>query len=169
MVVNVMSSDQCVGIEVVFIGKYLQLGEGVCKFFEVLLECYCFLGEQFNEEVLCYLVLVDVYVLVSFSELQLLIIWEFFELDVLVCFFDLEIYCYIGFKYGVNVLMYLVGNIDLLCFNLQMVLYNEDVCCCVMCVGKSLLLKNFMWEWLDEFECLILCIQIMVEIRKMGY
>ncbi len=107
--------------------------------------------------------------LASSSESQPLTIWESFELDVPVCLSDLETYRHIGLKHGVNALMHPVGNIDLLCSNLQTVLHNEDVRRRVTRAGKSLLLKNLTREWSDEFERLILRTQTMAEIRKMGY
>lgn len=169
MAVNAMSGEERANTEVIFIGKYLQLGEGARKLSEALPERYRFLGEQPNEETLRYLASADAYVLASSSESQPLTIWEAFELDVPVCLSDLETYRHIGLKNGVNALMHPVGNIDLLSSNLQMALHNEDVRRRVTRTGKSLLLKNLTREWSEEFERLILRTQTMAEIRKMGY
>lgn len=169
MALNSMDSAERNGIECVFIGKYLQLGESARKLSEALPERYRFLGELPNEETLRYLASADAYVLASSSESQPLTIWEAFELNVPVCLSDLETYRHIGLKNGVNALMHPVGNIDLLAANLRMAIYNEDERRRITRAGKSLLLKNLSSEWSEQFERLILRTQTMAEIRKLGY
>ncbi|MFJ3058922.1 glycosyltransferase family 4 protein [Herbaspirillum sp. NPDC087042] len=169
MAVNTMDTAERNDIECVFIGKYLQLGDGPRKLSEALPERYRFLGELPNEETLRYLASADAYVLASSSESQPLTIWEAFELNVPVCLSDLDTYRHIGLKSGVNAMMHPVGNIELLASNLRMALYNDEVRRRITRAGKSLLLKNLTSEWSEQFERLILRTQTMAEIRKLGY
>jgi len=169
MAVEAMPAALRAQIEVVFIGKYLQLGESAKKLADALPERYRMLGELANEDTLAYLASADAFVLASYSESQPLTIWEAFELEVPVCLSDLETYAHIGLRHAHNVMMHPTGNIDMLSTNLQLLLTNDSLRKDVTRAGKSLLLKNLTWDWSDEFERIVYRAFAESEIRKLGY
>ncbi|WP_432240078.1 glycosyltransferase family 4 protein [Herbaspirillum robiniae] len=169
MAVNAMPAELRNQVEVVFIGKFLQLSDGPRKLADAMPERYRFLGELPNEETLRYLASADAYVLASYSESQPLTIWEAFELEVPVCLSDLETYRHIGLRHAHNAMMHPVGNVEMLSSNLRMLLTNEDVRRGVTKSGKRLLLKNLTNDWADEFERIIHRAHTQAEIQKLGY
>lgn len=156
-------------IEVVFVGKYLQLTPAIKNIAEMSPERYLFVGEKSNVETLAYLESADIFVLASSSESQPLTIWEAFEFDVPVCLSDLETYRHIGLHHGRNALMHPVGNIEMLSANLRLLLLNNGLRTTIVKTAKSLLLKNLANDWTDEFERLIGRVATRWEVKKLGY
>ncbi|MBB5390091.1 MULTISPECIES: glycosyltransferase family 4 protein [unclassified Herbaspirillum] len=169
MAVNAMDEALRDSVEVLFIGKYLQMSDGARRLAEAFPNLYRFMGELPNEETLRYLASADAYVLASNSESQPLTIWEAFELEVPVCLSDLETYRHIGLRNGVNALMHPVGNIEMLSSNLRMLLTSDEVRRSVSRAGKSLLLGRLASDWADEFERIIYRAQAQAEIKSLGY
>lgn len=169
MAVNAMDEELRNSVEVLFIGKYLQMSDGAKRLVEALPDRYRLMGELPNEETLRYLASADAYVLASNSESQPLTIWEAFELEVPVCLSDLETYRHIGLRNGVNVLMHPVGNIEVLASNLRILMTSDDVRRSVTRAGKGLLLNHLASDWADEFERIIYRAQTQAEIKKLGY
>jgi len=169
MAVEAMAPALREQIEVIFIGKYLQLSESAKKMVDAYPERYRFLGELANEDTLSYLASADAFVLASFSESQPLTIWEAFELEVPVCLSDLETYAYIGLRHARNVMMHPIGNVEMLSTNLQLLLTSENLRRDITKAGKSLLLKNLTNDWTERFERLVYRAQAEAEIKKLGY
>ena len=169
MAVDAMDAKLRNEVECVFIGKYLQLSDPAKKLADALPDRYRMLGELPNEVTMSYLASADAFVLASYSESQPLTIWEAFELEVPVCLSDLETYRHIGLQHGRNAMMHPVGNVDLLSSNLQMLLTNDNLRRTVTKAGKSLLLKNLVNDWTDQFERLVYRAQAEMEIKKLGY
>ena len=156
-------------VEVVIIGKYLQMTPAVKTLAEAHPERYRFFGELSNESTLSHLASADTYVLGSFSESQPLTIWEAIELGVPVCLSDLETYRHIGLYHGRNALMHPVGNVEMLAINLQMVLTSEPLRATITKAAKSLLLNMMASDWTEEFERIVNRVATRWEIKKLGY
>jgi len=169
MAVEAMAPALREQIEVIFIGKYLQLSEPAKKVADAFPERYRMLGELANEDTLSYLASADAFVLASYSESQPLTIWEAFELEVPVCLSDLETYTHIGLRHARNVMMHPTGNVEMLSTNLQLLLTSDSLRREVTKAGKSLLLKNLANDWTETFERLVYRAQAEAEIKKLGY
>ena len=169
MAVDAMPAALRNEIEVVFIGKYLQLSEPARKLVEAFPERYRMLGELANEQTLSYLASADAFVLASYSESQPLTIWEAFELEVPVCLSDLETYAHIGLRHARNVMMHPVGNTEMLSTNLQLLLTSDNLRNAVTKAGKSLLLRNLPNDWTDAFDRLVYRVAAEAEIKRLGY
>jgi glycosyltransferase involved in cell wall biosynthesis len=167
--VDLLDRETKENVEVVFIGKYLQMSPGIRSLAEAHSERYVFLGEQSNEATLAYLASADAFVLASFSESQPLTIWEACELEVPVCLSDLETYRHIGLYHGRNALMHPVGNVEMLSVNLRMLLTSPTLRSSITRAAKSLLLKNLSHDWREEFERIIGRVAARWEIKKLGY
>lgn len=169
MAVDAMPAELRKDIEVVFIGKYLQMSEGAKKLADAFPERYRMLGELPNEDTLSYLASADAFVLASYSESQPLTIWEAFELEVPVFLSDLETYSHIGLRHARNVMMHPTGNVEMLSTNLQLMLTSDALRKTVTKAGKSLLLKNLTNDWTDAFERIAYRTHTESEIKKHGY
>ena len=156
-------------VEVVIIGKYLEMKSGIKTLAQAHPERYRFMGEQSNDATLAQLASADAFVLASGSESQPLTIWEAFELDVPVCLSDLETYRHIGLYHGRNALMHPVGNIEMLSVNLHMLLTSNTVRSSITRAAKGLLLKHLSHDWSEEFERIIGRVATRWEIKKLGY
>ncbi|MDB5989675.1 MAG: glycosyl transferase [Herbaspirillum sp.] len=156
-------------VEVIFIGKYLEMKSGIKTLAQAHPERYRFMGEQSNDATLAYLASADAFVLASGSESQPLTIWEAFELGVPVCLSDLETYRHIGLYHGRNALMHPVGNVEMLSLNLHMLLTSNTVRASIVTAAKSLLLKHLSHDWCEEFERIIGRVATRWEIKKLGY
>ncbi|HWZ47132.1 MAG TPA: glycosyltransferase family 4 protein [Herbaspirillum sp.] len=156
-------------VEVVIIGKYLEMKSGIKTLAQAHPERYRFMGEQSNDATLAQLASADAFVLASGSESQPLTIWEAFELDVPVCLSDLETYRHIGLYHGRNALMHPVGNVEMLSVNLHMLLTSNTVRSSITRAAKSLLLKHLSHDWSEEFERIIGRVATRWEIKKLGY
>lgn len=156
-------------VEVIFIGKYLEMKPGIKTLAQAHPERYRFMGEQSNDATLAYLASADAFVLASGSESQPLTIWEAFELDVPVCLSDLETYRHIGLYHGRNALMHPVGNIEMLSVNLHMLLTSNTVRSSITRAAKGLLLKHLSHDWSEEFERIIGRVATRWEIKKLGF
>lgn len=169
MAVDAMDQQLKDNVEVVFIGKYIELGTEAKRIADRYPERYKFLGEQPNEVTLSYLATADAFVLASSSESQPLTIWEAFELQVPVCLSALETYRHVGLSHGKNALMHQVGSIPMLEANLRTILTSQQVRDSLVKEAKSLLLKRLLNDWQDGFERIIQQAVTAWEIKKLGY